>query len=224
MIAIIGSGSHLVPAILNTRPNENYLLIGRSDISKALYENFSLRWKYSNYLDFEQTSENIRASGADQIIWLGSPFFRDFLVNQETVVVKSALETGVHFPIEVVKRILPTMIQNRYGRFIFIGSHLAKLGDRGSILYSLTKSAQAALSRGIALEYGRFNIESNVLSLGALESGFAQDLSEARKVEYLERTARDSLISPDEVARAIHSLLQGSGISGQEIQIDAGFR
>ncbi len=209
---------------MKSEPDEKYVLVSRENKHKNLESTVDFQWFQTDYIDSDQTIADVNNLGADRIVWLSAPFFRDFFVEQSAETVNSVITTGMRFPLEVAKGVIPAMITKRFGRFLFIGSVLANLGDKGSLLYSTMKYAQMGLSRGIAMEYGKFNITSNVLSLGPLEKGLASDLPDARKTEYLSRSARGNLITTEEVAFNIHALLKGQGISGQEIRLDAGFR
>ena len=224
MITIIGANSHLVPAILSQNPNEKYLLLSRDKPEIKMDLKYDASWVQTDYSNHKEVISSMKSLASDKIVWLSAPFVRDFLINHDSELIDSVLKKGITFPIEVARGIIPSMITKQFGRFLFIGSSLAELGDKGSVLYSVVKSAQAELSRGIAIEYGRFNITSNVLSLGPLVGGLAGELQIERKAEYLSRTSRGYLITEEEVAFNVHSILQSKGISGQKIYLDGGFR
>ena len=64
---------------------------------------------------------------------------------------------------------LGPMLERGHGTFVFVTSLAAILGGAG-LAYEATKAAQVAISRHIAVRYGRRGIRSNSLMLGLIDS------------------------------------------------------
>ena len=64
------------------------------------------------------------------------------------------------------KTLLPIMIKQNYGRFIFFTSTRGERGDKGISLYSSSKQSLYGFSRCLSKEYSTFNITSNCIKLG----------------------------------------------------------
>ena len=65
----------------------------------------------------------------------------------------------------------------------------ALAGDAGVTMYSATKHALNGLSKGIAMEYGRYGVNANVLELGVVSVGMSSEVSQKRLSEMVKRSA-----------------------------------
>src|SRR5258708_317694 len=73
------------------------------------------------------------------------------------------------------KEVWPYLVENKWGRLIFMSSIAGTLGGFGQASYSSTKAALIGLAKTAALEGGRHNITSNAIAPGIIvsESGKA---------------------------------------------------
>ena len=130
------------------------------------------------------------------------------------------IQTNLTSNFLLIKKILPMMIESKYGRIVFASSKGAINGDIGSLSYSATKSAIIGMSNVLAKEYARFNITSNVLMLGAFETGMYLNLSEKKKKKILELIPSKKLGSVDNIVNAIEFLMKSDYVNGSIINID----
>jgi len=107
--------------------------------------------------------------------------------------------------------------------FVFISSTRALVGDLGVIMYSATKHALNGLVRGISLEYGRFSINANVLSLGILPFGLINSVPEKRLKEMIKRTANKRFVEISSVAKSINFLFDNKDVNGAVVHCDGGY-
>lgn len=68
------------------------------------------------------------------------------------------------------KEAWPYLVENKWGRIIFMSSVAGTLGGFGQASYSATKAALIGLAKTAALEGGRHNITSNAIAPGIIES------------------------------------------------------
>jgi 3-oxoacyl-[acyl-carrier protein] reductase len=68
------------------------------------------------------------------------------------------------------KEVWPYLVENKFGRLIFMSSIAGTLGGFGQASYSSTKAALIGLAKTAALEGGRHNITSNAIAPGIIES------------------------------------------------------
>ncbi len=222
MIVVVGAGSSLVT---NAQGLED--LLG----DKILYVSRSLppwldadRWVETKYDPLDNSIETVaKFRGISKVVWLASPLHRILFAMQSPSEIQASLTQGVLYQSLFVRAILPQMIVARHGRFIFAGSAGAKAGFSGSLLYSQIKGAQSALSRGLAIEYGRLGITSNVINLGVLESGMSTNLPSEVEVEMLKRTGTGMRVSVDQFWSLVTLVLENSSMNGAEIPLDGGF-
>src|ERR1700732_3231862 len=64
----------------------------------------------------------------------------------------------------------PYLVENKWGRLVFMSSIAGTLGGFGQASYSSTKAALIGLAKTAALEGGRHNITSNAIAPGIIES------------------------------------------------------
>ena len=78
------------------------------------------------------------------------------------------------------------------------------------------------LSRVISKEYSKFNITSNVISLGTFDTGLFHNLSEKKRKEILEMIPSKSTGDIDNIVNAIDFIIKSDYVNGSIINIDGG--
>ena len=222
MLLIVGAGSSLVDegSDLSGRFGSDVVYMSREKPG-FLPDN---SWIRTDYNPGGSSLDRVREiKGLKSIVWLASPMHRGLLLNQEYESVKEALSSGPLFQTLIVKEALPQMVASRFGRFIFAGSSGAKLGSLGAITYMQVKAAQAALSKGLAIEYGAFGITSNVINLGVLDAGLSSGLPHETRSKMLERTPGGKQVSSDDFWSLVAHILVSPSLNGAEIALDAGY-
>jgi len=129
---------------------------------------------------------------------------------------------------------LPSMRDQGYGRVIFIGSGASKVSG-GSLGYTSAKHAMVGLTKELAKSVAPFGINVNCLCPGWTNTsridfermGQAEGLSAQKAHEkYAAEALQNRVLEPDELA-GMAVLLgsgDGSGITGQVISVDGGYR
>ncbi len=69
-------------------------------------------------------------------------------------------------PINCVRAVAPSMAARSYGKIITIGSDAGRVGEYQEAVYSACKGGMIALSKALAREFGRFNVNVNVVCPG----------------------------------------------------------
>ncbi|MBF0522441.1 MAG: SDR family NAD(P)-dependent oxidoreductase [Candidatus Omnitrophica bacterium] len=118
--------------------------------------------------------------------------------------------------------LLPQMIEARWGRIVHVSSLGAIQGSPGTIAYSASKSGLLGMSRVLAKEYGRFNITSNVITLGYFEKGMLNKLNEQQKKEILNQIPTKTFGDVSNIVNAIEFLIKSDYVNGSAISIDGG--
>ncbi len=122
----------------------------------------------------------------------------------------------------LVKHLINKMISDNYGRFIFFNSTRATRGDVGISLYSTSKSVLKPLSRCIAKELGRFNITSNVISLGYFNSPLLNNINKKIRNRLLEQIPSKKIGKVKNISNMIKTIIKSDYVSAGEIKIDGG--
>lgn len=148
-------------------------------------------------------------------------------------------EVNVLSGVRLSRHYLPLMLQKNWGRIIFISSESAVNIPEEMIHYGMTKTAQLAVSRGLAeLTRGTF-VTVNTVMPGPTKSegvgGFLEDLAKAQNssIEDTEasffKTARPTSIiqrfaTPDEIAHMVTYVASplSSATNGSALKVDGG--
>ncbi len=69
-------------------------------------------------------------------------------------------------PINCVRAVAPSMVANGYGKIVTIGSDAGRVGEYNEAVYSACKGGVIALSKALAREFGRYNVNVNVVCPG----------------------------------------------------------
>lgn len=223
MILVVGAGSFLAETLSGYCPfdAEPITYVSRRKPDFAMESDW-ITTEYSIEDGSIQRFRDLREISC--VVWLASPCHRSLLVNQSETQIDSALESGTKFQTLAIRALLPEMISRRHGRFVFVGSSGAAVGAKGSVVYMQTKAAQSALSKGLALEYGRLGITSNVVNIGLLKGGLYDSLGETEKTAMLLRTPSENFVNPEDFWSMVKLLNNNGSVNGAEIAIDGGYR
>lgn len=116
---------------------------------------------------------------------------------------------------------LKTMIRQRQGHLLFIGSYSALSGPAGQANYAAAKAGLIALTQSLAAEYGPRNIRANCVLPGFLETSLTCSLLEKRRPEIEAAHTLGRLNTPQDSARFIAFLHSLQHVSGQVFQLDS---
>lgn len=144
------------------------------------------------------------------------------LANYKTEYWRKTFDINVNGPFFLIKHLLPLMIAEKWGRIINISSFLANNGAIGASAYSASKSALIGLTKTLSKEYGRFNINSNILELGYFDGGLANSLDTELRREILKRIPSKKLGNVQEISSCISLLIESSYVNGSILKINGG--
>jgi 3-oxoacyl-[acyl-carrier protein] reductase len=126
--------------------------------------------------------------------------------------------------IRLTRRIIPQMVENRFGRILFFTGDGSFTGGSGRALISAAKTGLIGLARALATEFAPHNIRVNVVSPGSIDT--RRDHPEW----YQGRTPNAAGIplgrqgQPDEIAATCLFLVSDDGgfVTGQTIHVNGG--
>lgn len=129
-----------------------------------------------------------------------------------------------------IKHAVPHMRRNGGGTILNTGSIASFAGQMGTPVYSASKGAIALLTKSLALDLGRDNIRVNCICPGITDTPMLREHmgygieGEARIKTRLSRVPLGTILSPEDVARAVLYLASGdsAGITGILHVVDAG--
>ncbi len=138
------------------------------------------------------------------------------------------LETNLHGIVELTQAIGRRMIERGAGgKIVNIGSLTSVTGLPFVSVYTITKAALAGLTRALAAEWGRHNIQVNCIAPGFIVTDLNRDMwSQAPMLEWLKQSqANPRTGTPEDVAPLAVFLASPASdyITGQVIAVDGGF-
>lgn len=122
------------------------------------------------------------------------------------------------------KAVAEYMKENKKGKVINIGSVNGLHGREGSIAYSAAKAGIVGMTKTMAKELAKYNINCNVVAPGYIDTDGQKNTSELIKKLVLSECYLKRLSKPEDVANLVIFLASdgADNITGQILQIDCG--
>jgi NAD(P)-dependent dehydrogenase (short-subunit alcohol dehydrogenase family) len=143
------------------------------------------------------------------------------------------IELNLTAPFRAIRRVVPAMVEQRWGRIVALASVAAKRGEPYIAAYTASKHGLLGLVRSVAAELATKGVTVNAvcpayvdtpMTDGSVETISAQtgrSLEEARAI-LVSKQPIGRLISVDEVAEAVMFCVANGGMTGQGINVDGG--
>ena len=145
--------------------------------------------------------------------------YRSSFVDSDTNEWRKLFDINVLGTVYVTKAVLPSMIENAYGRIINVASVAGVYGNANMVAYSSTKGAVISMTKGLAKEVAAKGITVNAVSPGSVSPSDNHDIdfTKPSELSFMGRTGSDR-----ENAELICFIASDAAgyISGQNIQID----
>ena len=138
------------------------------------------------------------------------------------------MNTNLHGIVYLTQRLGAAMIERGAGgKVVFIGSLTSGFGLPYVSVYSITKSALAGLTRSLAAEWGRHNIQVNCIAPGFIVTDFNREMWEAEDMKkWLAGSQGNPRTGTAEDIAPMAVFLSGRGsdyMTGQLLFVDGGF-
>lgn len=137
---------------------------------------------------------------------------------------ESQLSINIKTNLCVIETILPTMIKNKYGKIVTIGSLFSDKPNMNLAHYVTAKSALEGFTKSMALELSPFGINVNMVSASMLDTELTSDIPQKTKLLTAAQTPLRRLAKPEDVASAINFLASddASFLAGEIIRVNGG--
>lgn len=168
---------------------------------------------------------SLKKHGKISILVCNAGISRDVLLPRATDEgFREVLNTNLIGHMNLVRLVSRSMMKDRYGRIIFIGSVIGEIGNKGQTAYAASKSALFGFAKSVALELGSRGVTSNVICPGFIETEMTQSLPEEVQRVYLGRIPVERFGKPEEVADCVRFLASESAgyITGATLDINGG--
>tara|TARA_B110000238_G_scaffold179263_1_gene202381 strand:+ start:307 stop:1044 length:738 start_codon:yes stop_codon:yes gene_type:complete len=116
------------------------------------------------------------------------------------------------------------MLKNKSGKIINITSVVGHTGNAGQVNYAASKAGIVAMSKSLAIEYAKKNININCISPGFISTAMTDKLDEKFKEAILAKIPSNKLGKPEDIANATIFLSsdQSDYINGETIHVNGG--
>lgn len=134
---------------------------------------------------------------------------------------------GVHLKgtLNCIQAVAPFMIDNHYGKIVNISSIYGKSGGVAAISYSSAKAGMIGLTKSVARELGRYQINVNVVLPGLILTPTIAKMSERYQRMILDHTPLGRIGQPEEVASVVAFLAsdEASFMTGAAVEVSGGW-
>lgn len=134
--------------------------------------------------------------------------------------------TNVRSTVNLCNMVLPGMAGRGGGSVIILSSITALVGNTVIGAYGMSKAAEAALTRNLALEWGPKNCRTNAIAPGLIKTDFARALWEDpdKLKQTVARNPLGRIGEPEDIAGIVGFLASDAGayVNGQVIVADGG--
>ena len=116
------------------------------------------------------------------------------------------------------------MLKNKSGKIVNITSVVGHTGNLGQANYTASKAGIVAMSKSLAIEYAKKNINVNCISPGFIKTAMTDKIDEKFKEVIISKIPSARLGEPDDIANAVLFLSseQSSYINGETIHVNGG--
>ena len=116
------------------------------------------------------------------------------------------------------------MLKNKSGKIINITSVVGHTGNAGQANYTASKAGIVAMSKSLAIEYAKKNINVNCISPGFISTAMTDQLDQKYKEAIIAKIPSNRLGKPEDIANAVIFLGsdQSDYINGETIHVNGG--
>jgi len=116
------------------------------------------------------------------------------------------------------------MLKNKSGRIINITSVVGHTGNAGQANYTASKAGIVAMSKSLAIEYAKKNINVNCISPGFISTAMTDQIDEKFKETIIAKIPSNRLGKPEDIANAVNFLSsnQSDYINGETLHVNGG--
>jgi 3-oxoacyl-[acyl-carrier protein] reductase len=124
----------------------------------------------------------------------------------------------------ICKYSIKKMLKNKSGKIINITSVVGHTGNAGQANYAASKAGIVAMSKSLAIEYAKKNINVNCISPGFISTTMTDKIDEKFKESIIAKIPSNRLGKPEDVANAVIFLSSDHSdyINGETIHVNGG--
>jgi 3-oxoacyl-[acyl-carrier protein] reductase len=209
--------------VVNFLQNEERAIEAAEEIAHAGGEAFSFLADVRISAEVEaMVAATLRRWGAVDVLVNNAGLTKDgLLLRMADEAWNDVIAANLTGPFHCIRAAAGTMMKQRSGQILSIGSIVGLQGREGQANYSASKAGLMGLTRACAKELGPYNIKVNAVLPGYLPTDMGRKASDA----VLERVRGENALGrpsgPAEVAEFVYRLSLMENVSGQMFNLDS---
>jgi len=137
---------------------------------------------------------------------------------------KKVIDVNLTSTFLMSKFAIKKMLKNKSGKIVNITSVVGHTGNLGQANYTASKAGIVAMSKSLAIEYAKKNINVNCISPGFIKTTMTDKIDEKFKETIISKIPSARLGEPEDIANAVCFLSsdQSSYINGETLHVNGG--
>ena len=137
---------------------------------------------------------------------------------------KKVIDINLTSTFLISKFAIKKMLKNKKGKIINITSVVGHTGNLGQTNYTASKAGIVAMSKSLAIEYAKKNINVNCISPGFIKTAMTDKIDEKFKEIIISKIPSARLGEPEDVANAVIFLASSNSdyINGETLHVNGG--
>jgi len=137
---------------------------------------------------------------------------------------KKVIEINLTSTFLISKFAIKKMLKNKKGKIINITSVVGHTGNLGQTNYTASKAGIVAMSKSLAIEYAKKNINVNCISPGFIKTAMTDKIDEKFKEVIISKIPSARLGEPEDIANAVIFLASSHSdyINGETLHVNGG--
>ena len=137
---------------------------------------------------------------------------------------RNVIEINLTSTFLMCKFAIKKMLKNKKGKIINITSVVGHTGNLGQANYTASKAGIIAMSKSLAIEYAKKNINVNCISPGFIKTAMTDKIDEKFKDIIVSKIPSGRLGEPEDIANAVLFLAsnQSDYINGETLHVNGG--
>ena len=137
---------------------------------------------------------------------------------------KKVIDINLTSTFLISKFAIKKMLKNKKGKIINITSVVGHTGNLGQTNYTASKAGIVAMSKSLAIEYAKKNININCISPGFIKTAMTDKIDEKFKEIIISKIPSARLGEPEDIANAVIFLASSYSdyINGETLHVNGG--